>query len=73
MENGENMSTLSTVNVYELTYFHVLCQVILVFVAYPYTVFIISQVEIAILVTLLERHNVANPAMLKLTATWCQV
>lgn len=40
---------------------------------HPYTVFIISQVGIAILIMLLERHNVANHAVLKLTATLCQV
>lgn len=40
---------------------------------YPYTVFIIFQVGMAIQIMLLERHNVAKHAVFKLTATLCQV
>lgn len=68
------MSTLSTVNVFELTYFYVVPSDALPCVSvFIHTLFIISQVRIAILIMLLERHNVANHAVLKLTATLCQV
>lgn len=84
MEHEAKMSTLSTVNASELTshlslccakwcsyvYF---CFLVVFLYYYSYTVFIIFQVRMAILIMLLQRHNVANHTVLKLTAPWYQV
>lgn len=67
------MSTLALTE-QELSYFSMMRRMLLCISIFPIrSDFIISLVLTAILIIILERHNVANHAVLRLTATICQV
>lgn len=67
------MSTLALTG-QELSYFSMMRRMLLCISTFPIrSDFIISLVLTAILIILLERHNVANHAVLKLTATMSSV